>query len=129
MELGFTWFDFAALVVLGLSGVMAFARGLIREVFSIIAFIGGAIAAVLLSTGTAQRVVGVTTVSVTTETATHTVTRTKTQTTTDVHTVTPPTETKTVTKTSTRPPTTVTETATVTEYPDGEEGQSGEGAP
>ncbi len=91
--------------------------------------LGGAIAAVLLSTGTAQRVVGVTTVSVTTETATHTVTRTKTQTTTDVHTVTPPTETKTVTKTSTRPPTTVTETATVTEYPDGEEGQSGEGAP
>ena len=41
MDLGFTWFDFAALVVLGLSGVMAFARGLIREVFSIIAFIGG----------------------------------------------------------------------------------------
>ena len=31
MDLGFTWFDFAALVVLGLSGVMAFARGLIRE--------------------------------------------------------------------------------------------------
>ncbi len=46
MELGFTWFDFAALAVLGLSGVMAFARGLIREVFSIIAFIGGVIAAV-----------------------------------------------------------------------------------
>jgi membrane protein required for colicin V production len=44
MDLGFTWFDFAALAVLGLSGVMAFARGLIREVFSIIAFIGGAIA-------------------------------------------------------------------------------------
>ena len=43
MDLGFTWFDFAALVVLGLSGVMAFARGLIREVFSIIAFIGAAI--------------------------------------------------------------------------------------
>jgi membrane protein required for colicin V production len=49
MELGFTWFDFAALVVLGLSGVMAFARGLIREVFSIIAFIGGAIAAVFFA--------------------------------------------------------------------------------
>ncbi len=43
MDLGLTWFDFAAFVVLGLSGVMAFARGLIRELFSIIAFIGGAI--------------------------------------------------------------------------------------
>lgn len=49
MELGFTWFDFAALVVLGLSGVMAFARGLIREVFSIIAFIGATIAAVFFA--------------------------------------------------------------------------------
>jgi membrane protein required for colicin V production len=49
MDLGFTWFDFAALVVLGLSGVMAFARGLIREVFSIIAFIGGAITAVFFA--------------------------------------------------------------------------------
>lgn len=49
MDLGFTWFDFAAIVVLGLSGVMAFARGLIREVFSIIAFIGGAIAAVFFA--------------------------------------------------------------------------------
>jgi membrane protein required for colicin V production len=46
MDLGLTWFDFAALAVLGLSGVMAFARGLIREVFSIIAFIGAGIAAV-----------------------------------------------------------------------------------
>jgi membrane protein required for colicin V production len=45
MDLGLTWFDFAALVVLGLSGVMAFARGLIREVFSVIAFIGAALAA------------------------------------------------------------------------------------
>jgi membrane protein required for colicin V production len=45
MELGFTWFDLVALVVLALSGVMAFARGLIREVFSIIAFIGALIAA------------------------------------------------------------------------------------
>lgn len=45
MDLGFTWFDFAALAVLGLSGVMAFARGLIREMFSIIAFIGAGIAA------------------------------------------------------------------------------------
>lgn len=49
MDLGFTWFDFAALVVLGLSGVMAFARGLIREVFSIIAFIGAVIAAAFLA--------------------------------------------------------------------------------
>jgi len=49
MDLGLTWFDFAALVVLGLSGVMAFARGLIREVFSIIAFIGGSIAAVFFA--------------------------------------------------------------------------------
>lgn len=49
MDLGFTWFDFAALVVLGLSGVMAFARGLIREIFSVIAFIGGAIAAVFFA--------------------------------------------------------------------------------
>ncbi len=49
MDFGLTWFDFAALVVLGLSGVMAFARGLIREVFSIIAFIGGFIAAVFFS--------------------------------------------------------------------------------
>jgi membrane protein required for colicin V production len=48
MDLGLTGFDFAALVVLGLSGVMAFARGLIREVFSIIAFIGGGIAGWLL---------------------------------------------------------------------------------
>jgi membrane protein required for colicin V production len=44
MDLGFTWFDLAALALLGLSGVMAFARGLIREVFSIIAFIGAGIA-------------------------------------------------------------------------------------
>jgi len=49
MELGFTWFDFAAVAVLGLSGVMAFARGLIREVFSIIAFIGAAISAVFFA--------------------------------------------------------------------------------
>jgi membrane protein required for colicin V production len=49
MDLGLTWFDFAALAVLGLSGVMAFARGLIREVFSIIAFIGAAIAAVFFA--------------------------------------------------------------------------------
>jgi membrane protein required for colicin V production len=44
MELGFTWFAFAALAVVGLSAVMAFARGLIREVFSLIAFAAGGIA-------------------------------------------------------------------------------------
>lgn len=49
MDLGLTWFDFAALFVLGLSGVMAFARGLIREMFSVIAFIGGAIAGFYLA--------------------------------------------------------------------------------
>jgi len=49
MDLGLTWFDFAALVILGLSGVMAFARGLIREVFSVIAFFGGGIAAVFFA--------------------------------------------------------------------------------
>jgi membrane protein required for colicin V production len=48
-QFGITWFDLAALGVLGLSGIMAFARGLIREVFSIIAFIGGAIAAVFFA--------------------------------------------------------------------------------
>ncbi len=48
-QFGFTWFDLAALAVLGLSGIMAFARGLIREVFSIIAFIGGAVAAVFFA--------------------------------------------------------------------------------
>ena len=48
-QLGLTWFDFAALAVVGLSAIMAFARGLIREVFSIIAFIGAAIAAVFFA--------------------------------------------------------------------------------
>ena len=48
-QFGLTWFDLAALAVLGLSGIMAFARGLIREVFSIVAFIGGAVAAVFFS--------------------------------------------------------------------------------
>ena len=47
--LGLTGFDFAALVVVGLSAVMAFARGLIREVFSVIAFIGGGIAGVFFA--------------------------------------------------------------------------------
>lgn len=49
MDLGFTWFDFAALAILALSGVMAFARGLIREVFSVIAFIAAGIAAVVFA--------------------------------------------------------------------------------
>ena len=48
-QFGFTWFDLAALAVVALSGIMAFARGLIREVFSIIAFIGAAIAAVFFA--------------------------------------------------------------------------------
>lgn len=49
MDLGLTWFDFAALAILALSGVMAFARGFIREIFSIIAFIGAGIAAVFFA--------------------------------------------------------------------------------
>ena len=49
MDLGLNWFDFIAIFVIGLSGVMAFARGLIREMFSVIAFIGGAIAGIYLS--------------------------------------------------------------------------------
>ncbi len=63
MDLGLTWFDFAAIVVLGLSGVMAFARGLIREVFSVIAFIGGAIAAVFFAGMLAPLVASVTPLS------------------------------------------------------------------
>lgn len=46
---GITWFDLAALAIVAFSGIMAFARGLIREIFSIIAFIGAAIAAVYLA--------------------------------------------------------------------------------
>jgi len=49
MDLGLNSFDLAAFVVLGLSGVMGFARGLIREVFSVIAFIGGGIAGVFFA--------------------------------------------------------------------------------
>ncbi|MDX2237166.1 MAG: CvpA family protein [Hyphomonadaceae bacterium] len=44
--LGLTWFDLIALAIVAFSGVMAFARGLIREVFSIVAFIGASIAAI-----------------------------------------------------------------------------------
>lgn len=47
--LGINWFDIIAVGVVLFSGVMAFARGLIREVFSIVAFIGAAIAAVYLA--------------------------------------------------------------------------------
>src|SRR5262245_21085180 len=48
-QFGVTWFDLAAIGVILLSGVMAFARGLIREVFSIIAFIGAALAAIFFA--------------------------------------------------------------------------------
>lgn len=41
----FTAFDFAVIAIILISSIMAFARGLLREVFSIVAFIGGAIAA------------------------------------------------------------------------------------
>ena len=41
----FTWFDLAAAGFVVLSAIMAFARGLIREVFSVVAFVGGALAA------------------------------------------------------------------------------------
>jgi membrane protein required for colicin V production len=48
MDLGLTWFDFLAFVIVGLSAIMAFARGLIREVFTIIAFAAGILAALIL---------------------------------------------------------------------------------
>ncbi len=48
-QLGLTWFDLVGAAVVVISGVMAFARGLIREIFSIIAFIGAAIAAVFFA--------------------------------------------------------------------------------
>ncbi|MGE0828062.1 MAG: CvpA family protein [Hyphomonadaceae bacterium] len=48
-QFGLTWFDAVALVIVAFSGVMAFARGLIREVFSIVAFIGAALAAIYLA--------------------------------------------------------------------------------
>ncbi|MGE0044134.1 MAG: CvpA family protein [Hyphomonadaceae bacterium] len=47
--LGLTWFDGVAIVIIAFSGIMAFARGLIREVFSIVAFIGAALAAYYLA--------------------------------------------------------------------------------
>lgn len=48
-QLGITWFDIAAFAVLGLSGIMGLFRGLIREVFSVVAFIGAVLAAVFLA--------------------------------------------------------------------------------
>jgi membrane protein required for colicin V production len=48
-QLGLTWFDVAGLAVVVVSAIMAFARGLIREIFSIIAFIAAAIAAVFFA--------------------------------------------------------------------------------
>jgi membrane protein required for colicin V production len=48
-NLGITWFDLVALAIVAFSGIMAFARGLIREIFSIIAFIGAAIASIYLA--------------------------------------------------------------------------------
>jgi membrane protein required for colicin V production len=56
LPFGITWFDIAAFVILLFSGVMAFARGLIREVFSIVAFIGAAIAAIYLAERTGPMV-------------------------------------------------------------------------
>lgn len=43
-----TWFDLIVVVVILISSIMAFARGLLREVFSIVAFIGAAAAALYL---------------------------------------------------------------------------------
>ncbi len=40
-----TAFDLAAIAIILISSVMAFARGLLREVFSIVAFLGAAVAA------------------------------------------------------------------------------------
>jgi membrane protein required for colicin V production len=57
---GISWFDIAAFVILVLSGVMAFARGLIREVFSIIALIGAGIAAIFLAGRVAPLIEGLT---------------------------------------------------------------------
>jgi membrane protein required for colicin V production len=56
MDLHFTWFDLAALAVLGLSGVMGLFRGLIREIFSIVAFIGAVLAAVFFASALAPTV-------------------------------------------------------------------------
>ncbi|GAM99711.1 colicin V production protein [alpha proteobacterium U9-1i] len=60
MDLHFTWFDVAALAVLGLSGVMGLFRGLIREVFSVIAFIGAGIGGYYLAGAVAPTVASLT---------------------------------------------------------------------
>ncbi|MGE3302143.1 MAG: CvpA family protein [Hyphomonadaceae bacterium] len=44
----FTAFDFLAIAIILISSIMAFARGLLREVFSIVAFVGAAVAAIYL---------------------------------------------------------------------------------
>jgi membrane protein required for colicin V production len=43
--MGLNWFDAVVLAVILVSGIMAFARGLLREVFSIVAFVAAALAA------------------------------------------------------------------------------------
>jgi len=55
-NLGLNWFDVIAIGVIVLSAVMAFARGLIREVFSIVAFIGGALAAIYFAEAAAPMI-------------------------------------------------------------------------
>jgi len=47
--LGITWFDLVAAAIVVFSALMAFARGIIREIFSIVAFICAFIAAVYLA--------------------------------------------------------------------------------
>jgi membrane protein required for colicin V production len=47
--LGITWFDLAGAGIVAFSALMAFARGLIREIFSIVAFFGAFAAAVLFA--------------------------------------------------------------------------------
>ena len=44
-DLHLTAFDLAAIAIILISSIMAFARGLLREIFSIVAFIGAAAAA------------------------------------------------------------------------------------
>jgi membrane protein required for colicin V production len=44
-NIGLTAFDLVAIAIILISSIMAFARGLMREVFSIVAFIGAAAAA------------------------------------------------------------------------------------
>lgn len=46
MDLPLTWFDFSVFAVIGLSAIVSFARGFVRETLSIAAFIVAALAAV-----------------------------------------------------------------------------------